>query len=58
MPWHDQFEVEDEKVDSRWLALIFAIVLIAVVSDYYLYDGGEFRVLFDLARKGVTVINR
>jgi hypothetical protein len=48
MAWHDQFQVEDEKVDGRWLILAFAVVLLAVAGYYYLNDSGGALVVSDL----------
>jgi hypothetical protein len=30
MAWHDQFQVEDERVSGRWLALAFVVMVLAV----------------------------
>lgn len=54
MDWRDQFQIEDEKVDVRWLVLAFALVLLTVAGSYYLYSGHA-HVLSDLARERVVV---
>jgi len=53
MDWRDQFQVDDEKVDGRWLVLAFMIVLLAVAGSYYFYSGGT-HVLSDLARERIV----
>ena len=53
MAWHDQFQVEDEKVDVRWLLLAFAVVLLAVAGYYYVHDTGDVRVSADATRERV-----
>ena len=54
MDWRDQFQVEDEKVDARWLVLAFAIVLLTVAGSYYFYSG-QTHMLSDLARERIVV---
>jgi hypothetical protein len=53
MHWHDQFQIEDEKVDRRWLVLAFAIVLLTVAGSYFLYSGHT-HALSDLARERIV----
>jgi hypothetical protein len=50
MAWHDQFQVEDEKVSGRWLALAFVVVVLAVAGYYYLHDSANTHALSDLQR--------
>jgi len=56
MDWRDQFQLDDEKVDVRWLVLAFAIVLLTVAGSYYFYSG-QTHVLSDLARERIVVSN-
>ena len=57
MAWHDQFHVEDEKIDGRWLVLAFAVALLAVAGYYYLHDSGRARVASDPVRERILVFN-
>lgn len=55
MDWRDQFKVEDEKVDVRWLLLACTIALLAVAGYYFLHDG-RIHVLSNLVRESNPAI--